>query len=59
VDDLEILGIFKNKDKEEGDSVTDALSTVLQLLREESAEASWLIQARSRIDLVELYNEEW
>jgi len=43
VDDLEILGIFKDKDKEKGDGVIDALSTVLQLLREESAEASWLI----------------
>jgi len=29
VDDLEMLEIFKNKDKEEGDSVTDALSTML------------------------------
>jgi len=29
VDDLKILGIFKDKDKEEGDSVTDALSTML------------------------------
>ena len=29
VNNLEILGIFKNKDKEEGDSVTDALSTGL------------------------------
>jgi len=35
-----MLGIFKDKDKEEGDSVTDALSTILQLLKEESAEAS-------------------
>jgi len=40
VDNLEILGIFKDKDKEEGDSITDALSIILQLLREESAEAS-------------------
>ena len=40
MDDLEILGIFKDKDKEEGDSVMDALSTILQLLREELAEAS-------------------
>jgi len=40
VDDLETLGIFKDEDKEEGDSITDALSTILQLLREESAEAS-------------------
>jgi len=29
VDDLEILGIFKDKDKGEGNSVTDALSTIL------------------------------
>ena len=39
--------------------VTDALSTVLRLLREESVEASWLIQARSRMELVEPYNKEW
>jgi len=38
-----MLGIFKDKNKEKGDSVTDALSTMLQLLREESEEASWLI----------------
>jgi len=38
-----MLGIFKNKDKEEGDSITDALSTILRLLREELEEASWLI----------------
>jgi len=35
-----MLGTFKDEDKEEGDSVTDALSTILQLLREETAEAS-------------------
>jgi hypothetical protein len=29
VDNLEILEIFKDKDKEEGDSVTDALSIIL------------------------------
>jgi len=29
-----MLGIFKDKDKEEGDSVTDPISTILQLLRE-------------------------
>jgi len=40
VDDLEILGIFKDEDKEEGDGITDALSTILRLLREESEEAS-------------------
>ena len=28
-DDLEILGIFEDEDKEEGDSITDALSTML------------------------------
>jgi len=29
VDNLEMLGIFKDEDKEEGDGVTDALSTIL------------------------------
>ena len=29
VNDLEILGIFKNENKKKGDSVTDALSTIL------------------------------
>ena len=58
VNDLEILSIFKDEDKKEGDSVTDALSTILQLLREKLEEASWLINAQSRMDLVELYNEE-
>ena len=43
MDDLEILGIFEDEDKEEGDGVTDSLSMILRLLREELAEASWLI----------------
>ena len=59
VDDLEMLGIFEDEDGEEGDGVTDSLSTMLRLLREESAEASWLIQARSRMDPVEPCDEEW
>jgi len=29
VNNLEILGIFKDKDREKGDSVTDALSIIL------------------------------
>jgi len=29
VDNLEILGIFKDKDKEKGDSIIDSLSTIL------------------------------
>ena len=29
VNNLEILSIFKDKDKKEGDSVIDALSTIL------------------------------
>jgi len=29
VDDLEILGTFKDENKEEGDGVIDALSTIL------------------------------
>jgi len=35
-----MLGIFKDKDKKNGDSITDSLSTMLQLLREELEEAS-------------------
>jgi len=38
-----MLGIFKDENKEKGDSITDALSTMLQLLGEELVEASWLI----------------
>jgi len=29
VNNLEILGIFKDEDKEEGDGITDVLSTIL------------------------------
>jgi len=35
-----MLEIFKNKDKKEGDSITDSLSTILQLLGEELVAAS-------------------
>jgi len=38
-----MLGIFKDENGEEGDGVTDALSIMLRLFREESEEASWLI----------------
>jgi len=38
-----MLGIFKDEDKEEGDSVTNSLSIMLWLLKEELEEASWLI----------------
>ena len=37
---LEIRDIFKNKAREEGDSITDALSTILRLLGEELEAAS-------------------
>jgi len=40
VNDLEMLGIFKDEDKEEGDGITDALSIILRLLKEELEEAS-------------------
>ena len=40
VNNLEMLGIFKDKNKEEGDSIIDALSKGLRLLREELKEAS-------------------
>ena len=55
---LEIRDIFKDEAKEEEDGVTDALSIILRLLREELEVASWLIKARSRIEPVELYNKE-
>jgi len=35
-----MFGIFKDEDKEEGDSITDSLSTILQLLGEELEAAS-------------------
>jgi len=35
----------------------DALSIILRLLEEELKADSWLIEARFRIELVELYNE--
>jgi len=38
--------------------ITDALSTMLRLLGEESEEASWLIRARFRMEPVELCDEE-
>ena len=40
VNNLEILGIFKNKDKKKGDSIINALSIILRLLREKLEEAS-------------------
>ena len=54
-----MLGIFKDEDKEEGDGVTDSLSTMLRLLGEESEVASWLIEVRSKMEPVEPCNEEW
>jgi len=45
VNNLKIFKIFKDEDKEEGDSVTDSLSIMLRLLGEELKAASWLIKA--------------
>ena len=56
---LEIRDIFEDEAKEEGNGVTDALSIMLRLLGEELEAASWLIKARSIIEPVELYDEEW
>ena len=39
--------------------VTDALSTILRLLGEESEAASWLIEARSIMKPVEPCDEGW
>ena len=38
VNDLEIKGIFKDKNREEGDSVTDLVVSVYQLLRQDLQE---------------------
>jgi len=35
-----MLRIFKDKDRKEGDSIIDALSIILRLLKEELEEAS-------------------
>jgi len=35
-----MLGIFKDEDRKEGDSIINALSIILQLLKEELEEAS-------------------
>jgi len=35
-----MLGIFKDEDREEEDGITDALNTILRLLRKELKEAS-------------------
>jgi len=40
VNNLEILRIFKDEDREEGDGIINALSIILRLLREELEEAS-------------------
>ena len=37
----------------------DALSTMLRLLGEELEVASWLIDIRSRMELVKPYNNKW
>ena len=54
-----MLEIFKDEDKKKEDGVTNALSTILRLLGEESEAASWLMEIRSKIDPIELHNEEW
>jgi len=51
--------LLKRAVKIEKISVTDALSIILRLLGERLEEASWLIWARSRMDPIELYDEEW
>jgi hypothetical protein len=40
INNLEILGIFKDEDRREGDGITDALNIILRLLREELEAAS-------------------
>ena len=40
ISDLEIFRIFKDKDKEKGDSIIDSLSIILRLLGKELEAAS-------------------
>ena len=51
IKDLEIGRIFKDEDKEEGDSITDLILLVLRILRRDLSELA------SSIELVDLYNE--
>ena len=51
IKDLEIGSIFKDEDKEEGDSVTDLVLLVLRILRRD------LSKLASSIEPVDLYNE--
>jgi hypothetical protein len=55
---ISILVVFKILPYLVG-AITDTISTILRLLREELEEASWLIRARSRIEPVKLCDEEW
>jgi len=54
---LEIIKVFKDKDKEEEASVTDLIRQVLQLLRVKLKELVDVAQAI--IEPIKLYNEEW
>ena len=51
INDLEIGSIFKDEDKEEGDSVTDLVLLVLRIPRRDLSELA------SSIELVDLYNK--
>jgi hypothetical protein len=44
--------IFKNEDKEEGDSVTDLISVVVELLRKDISRL--VVEVREALELVEL-----
>ena len=59
INDLEMQEVFEDEDGEEGAGVTDALSTMLRLLGEESDAARWLIEARSRMEPIEPCDEQW
>jgi len=54
-----MLEIFKDEDEEEEDGVMNALSMMLRLLGEELEVASWLMEAWSRMDLIEPCDKEW
>jgi len=56
INNLEIIKVFKDKDKEEEVSVIDFIKQVLQLLRAELKELIDVAQAI--IEPIELYNEK-
>jgi len=57
INNLEIIKIFRDKDREEGASIIDLINQISQLLR---AELKELVDvARTIIRLIKPYDKEW